>query len=154
MSYRNRDNNSFFNSLIEEVVKKLSRLDQRIWGIIIAVTAFSILYVLWTPNRPLKPVLNAVPFIWPKGCPNVNYKYANNRGDSISCACKDEKNRINDWMERGLRNRNKVIDEWYRVGNYALSIRNNNGLFNNSGCAIRDAQEDFFISDQSGVGRK
>ena len=140
MSNNNFPDNNFLKCLKRVFGKK----NQTVLGIVIAIPIFIGLYMFWTPSRPLKPFLNSRPFVWPRGCPSINYQYAHSRGDNIACACKNESNRIFDWKERGLHNSNKVLDQWYRVGDYAINIRKNNGFSGNRFCSIVHVQNNFF----------
>lgn len=119
---------------------------RKAYSVIIGLVTVLVLYTLMSPNRPLRPVQNSPPFVWPRSCPNINYQYAYNRGDRIPCACKVESNRIRDWLDRGLPNENKLIDEWYRVGDYAVGIHEDNGLLGKNGCSIMDVESNFFLS--------
>jgi hypothetical protein len=116
-------------------------------GIIVGIVAFAGLYSVLPPHRPLRPVVNAPAYIWPKGCPDLNYEHEASRGENISCACASENNHIRNWLQHGLRDNARGNDEWYRVGHYAIDIAENDGIFSGKECRIRDIQPMFFIEN-------
>jgi len=42
---------------------------RKAYSVIIGLVTVLVLYTLMSPNRPLRPVQNSPPFVWPRSCP-------------------------------------------------------------------------------------
>jgi hypothetical protein len=140
MSYSDDRDNAVLSGFARRVLDWLGGLSKLSRGIIIAVVAFSCIFILWTPTPPLNPVYSAAPFVWPEGCLPINYDINNSE---ISCSCKDEKNRIIRARERGI-SQSRGPDEWYRVGEDAISIYMSTGVVADSKCRRGGEIRSFF----------
>jgi hypothetical protein len=93
-------------------------------GRIAGLVAVFVIFIFMEPNRPLRLVVGAPPYVWPQGCPQLDYQRIAFDVDPplISCTCADENYRIQDWKERGLHPAGRGNVNFYRVGSDALQI--------------------------------
>jgi hypothetical protein len=130
MSYSDDRDMSGLRGFPSRVLNQLRELSQLSWGIIVAVAAFTLIFAWWAPTPPLNRVVNAAPFVWPKGCRPINYDVD---GLEISCSCKDKGYRIADARQRGLP-QSRGPDDWYRLDKDAVNIYLSSGAFSDGKC--------------------
>jgi hypothetical protein len=128
------------------MIQKLQFLTLKQWVWLINIMGFVILgfYVASKPHYPLRPVLDAQPYEWPKGCQRLDYASRKYRGEhGISCECADPKYRIDDRRERGLVGSGRGTPDFYRVDADAVQIERM-GPRSASQCRMGFVQQGFF----------
>jgi hypothetical protein len=141
VSYEEDRDNSGLSVVLSHVLDWLGKSSKWRWGIIFAV-AFTLLGIfLIDPTPPLRRVVDALPYVWPKGCPklpiqvyppealNPGYSGAVSRlqiwpsNRIIPCACADQTYRIIDFRKKyGLMKVGRGPAKFYRVGSDAVQI--------------------------------
>jgi hypothetical protein len=145
----------------------LGKLNTR-WGLLILLAAV-FAYPLLRPRNEnsYRPVQNAAPFVWPKGCSKAAFDQAIALAEKplseggtgrpvVPCACFAPQNEIKDWYARGLKSYGRSPDTklYYRIGNAAVALQRQNKFLPNSRCVYRNSTSDmdgqFFTVQGSG----